>query len=78
MYQALRPAHHRRVPVPKLRSPFVSPTFPSSYRYAYLARRVDFWGVPFGFVLQVDFEAFVWKFGFFECKLSLRMSKRGV
>ena len=79
MYRVLRPAHHKRVPVPKKSgSPFNQfLTFPLSspsyYTQAtYLTRRVDFRGVPFRFVLQVDFEAFVWKFRFFECKLSLR------
>ena len=73
----LRPAHHKRVLVPKLGRTLLSLslTFLSSYR-TYLTRRVDFRSVPFRFILQVNFEAFVWKFRFFECKLRLRMSKK--
>jgi hypothetical protein len=75
VYRVLRPVHHKQVPVPKL----VSVKFPpSSHHYTYLTRRVDFRSVPFWFVLEVDFVPFVWKFGFFECKLSLRMTRKEV
>ena len=75
MYRVVHPAHHKRVPVPKSRGrPFILVRILKHFSplsSTYLTRRVDFRGVPFRFVLQVDFETFVWKFGFFECKLSL-------
>ena len=43
----------------------------SQLHNVYLARWVDFWGIPFGLVLKIYLIALVREVGLFECDLSL-------